>query len=361
MAKKLAFDKALFTAAILLTGLGLTMVYSASGIVSTTDSFAMNPFFKKQAMAAVVGLVGMVLAMHFDYRRLNSAAAANAIAGGVLLLLVLVLFAPPINGTRRWLLIGNFSLQPSELAKLAVVVFLAYRISLAKKTDNEREWLWPSLLIAGLMAGLIMIETDLGTALLLAGASGLMLFLAGMRWRLLAAGAAILLPTMTTLVFLVERWRQRILTYLDPDAEPLLSSYQVSQSLIAVGSGGVFGLGPGQSLQKLYFLPYAHSDFIYAILGEELGFLGAVAVLMLFAMIAWRGARAGWTAPDPFGRYLAWGLTGVIVLQALLNMSVVLAVLPTTGIPLPFISFGGTSLVVSLVACGVLLNVSQHG
>jgi cell division protein FtsW len=187
-----------------------------------------------------------------------------------------------------------------------------------------------------------------------------MLFLAGLSWRFVAAGAALAMPLLYALVISVPYRRARLFAFLDPDRDPLGSGFQALQSLIAVGSGGLFGLGPGNSVQKLYFLPHPQSDFIYAIVAEELGMLGALAVVALFALLLWRGLRAGWRAPDPFGRYLAWGFTAMLVLQALVNISVAIALLPTKGIPLPFLSYGGSSLVVSLAICGVLLNVSQH-
>ena len=204
-------------------------------------------------------------------------------------------------------------------------------------------------------------QPDLGTTVLICVATVMMLFLAGVEWRYFAVGFAALLPALGFLVYSVPYRRQRLMAFLDPDLEPLRAGYQARQSLIAIGSGGVVGRGLGESLQKLYFLPHPHSDFVYSIVGEELGLLGAVGLLLLFGVLAWRGLRTGLKAPDEFGRYLAWGLTGVRVVQALIHISVAVALMPTKGIPLPFISYGGSSLVVSLVACGVLLNVSQHG
>jgi cell division protein FtsW len=212
-----------------------------------------------------------------------------------------------------------------------------------------------------LMSGLVLLQPDMGTAALLVSAAMLLLFLAGLAWRWVLLGIAAALPLVAWVVFSADYRRERLLAFLDPEKDPLGSGFQALQSLIAVGSGGLLGLGPGQSMQKLYFLPYPHSDFIYAIVGEELGLLGALGVVALFMVLLWRGARAGLRAPDPLGRYLAWGFTGILVLQALINVSVALALLPTKGIPLPFISYGGSSLVVSMTACGVLLNVSQHG
>ena len=212
-----------------------------------------------------------------------------------------------------------------------------------------------------MVAVLILLQPDLGTTVLICGTTILMLFLAGVEWRYFAGGFVALLPALWFLIYSVPYRRQRLMAFLDPDLEPLRSGYQARQSLIAIGSGGVLGRGLGESLQKLYFLPHPHSDFVYSIVGEELGLVGGVGVLGLFGVFTWRGLRTGWRAPDVFGRYLAWGLTGVVVLQALIHMSVALALMPTKGIPLPFLSYGGSSLMVSLAACGVLLNISQHG
>lgn len=365
MAKKLAFDRVLFTAVVLLVGLGLVMVYSASGVVGGFTEYGVNRIFLKQILAVLAGALAMLVVMHVDYRRYKTRPAVYGLLALALGLLVAVLFAPPINGTRRWLLLGDLSFQPSELSKLVLVVYLAYlierRAERRSEQPSERELLLPAAFVTVLMVALILLESDLGTALVVLVASGLMLFLAGVRYRYFLAGAAAVLPLVWVLIVSVPYRRARLLTYLDPERDPLDTGYQAMQSLIAIGSGGLFGLGPGQSLQKLHFLPYPHSDFIFAILAEELGLLGALGVLVLFLLVVWRGARAGLAAPDLFGRHLAWGVTGVLLVQALIHMSVASALMPTTGIPLPLISYGGTSMLISLTGIGVLLNVSQHG
>ncbi len=361
MAKKLVFDRVLFATVVLLTGLGLVMVYSASAAIARARGHAVNPFLVKQAAAALVGFLGMAIAMHVDYRRFKEPRVVYALLGGVLTLLVAVLFAPELNSTRRWFFLGGLSIQPSELAKLALIPFLAYQIERKLDRVNSRDLLLPAAAVTGLMAGLIVLQPDLGTAALLIATAATLLFLAGLSWRFVAVGLAVALPVLWFLVISVPYRRARLFAFLEPERDPLGAGFQALQSLIAVGSGGVFGLGPGDSVQKLYFLPYPHSDFIFAIVGEELGMIGAVAVIGLFAVLLWRGLRAGWRAPDPFGRFLGWGFVAVLVLQALINISVTIALFPTKGIPLPFISYGGSSLVVSLTACGALLNVSQHG
>lgn len=365
MAKKLASDKVLFTVVVLLLILGLVMVYSASSAVARGEvgdgSPLANPFLVKQSVAAVAGMVALLVAMHVDYRWLKRPAVIYALLGGAVALLAAVLFQPPLNGTRRWFFVGPLSVQPSELAKLALVPYVAYQIDRKAGDVNRPELLAPVVAATAVVAGLVLAEPDYGTAVLLLGAAFLMVFLSGLAWRYLALAGAVLAPVLAFLVWSEGYRRQRLFAFLNPEAEPLGAGYQVLQSLIAVGSGGVLGVGLGDSGQKNFFLPHPHSDFIYAIVAEELGLVGALVVLALFLVLLWRGVRAGLHAPDLFGRYLAFGLTAVLVMQALINVSVAIALLPTKGIPLPFLSYGGSSLVVSLAACGVLLNVSEHG
>jgi cell division protein FtsW len=361
MAKKLAFDRVLFTTIALLIIFGLVMVYSASAAIARERSPLVDPFLVKQALAAVVGLALMVCLMHLDYRRLRSPAVIYSTLAVALLLLGGVLFSPQLNGTRRWFFLAGLSLQPSELAKLALVPFLAYQLDRKHDEVNHLSLLAPVALVTGLVASLILLEPDMGTAVLLAATALLLVFLAGLSWRWMAGALALVPPVLGLLVMAEPYRRERFFTFLDPERDPLGSGFQALQSLIAVGSGGLLGLGPGKSVQKLYFLPHPESDFIFSIVAEELGMAGALALVVAFAVFAWRGLRAGAKAPDAFGRYLGWGFTGVVALQALINVSVTVAMLPTKGIPLPFISYGGSSLVVTLCACGVLLNVSQHG
>jgi len=361
MAKKLAFDRILFTGVVLLVGLGLVMVYSASAPMARAQGQAVNPFLVRQFAAAALGFGAMFALMHVDYRRFKDRRLLYPLLAGAVTLLVVVLFGPELNATRRWLFVGGVSVQPSELAKLALVLFVAYHLDRKRDRINSRELLMPVAVATLVVAGLVVLEPDLGTAVMLAATAGMMLFLAGLSWRFLAVGGALVVPLGALLVYLEPYRRARLFAFLDPERDPLGSGFQALQSLIAIGSGGVVGLGPGNSVQKLYFLPYPHSDFIFAIIAEELGMIGAVVVVALFGLLLWRGARAGLHAPDPFGRSLAWGFTALICVQALLNISVAVALLPTKGIPLPFLSYGGSSMAVSLAACGLILNVSQHG
>jgi cell division protein FtsW len=361
MAKKLAYDKVLFTTVMLLVGMGLVMVYSASAAFAHGSSVLANPFLVKQALAAAVGLTAMFVVMHLDYRLLRTPPAIYAVLGFILVLLIAVLFMPELNGTRRWFFLGGFSIQPSEIAKLALLPFVASQIDRKPERINHPEVLVPVALATALVAGLVLLQPDLGTAVLLVLTVFLMLFLAGLSWRFVVGLGLALVPVLWVLVISVAYRRQRLFAFLDPEKDPLGSGFQALQSLIAIGSGGVLGLGMGRSVQKLYFLPHPESDFIFAILAEEMGMIGALVLLALYGVLAWRGALAGLRAPDTFGRFLGWGFTGILVLQALLNVSVAIALLPTKGIPLPFISYGGSSLVITMCACGVLLNLSQHG
>lgn len=361
MAKKLAFDKVLFTTVALLVSFGLAMVYSASAALARSEPVLESPFLIKQAVAAAVGLALMVWLMYVDYRRLRSPAVIYSLLGFVALLLVAVLFAPERNATHRWFYFAGISFQPSEIAKLALIPYLAYLIDKKEERVNQASFLIPAGVFTGLLCSLILIEPDMGTSVLLAGSAFLMVFLAGLSWKYVLSALAVMPPALA-LAILAQPYRtQRFFAFLDPEKDPLGSGFQALQSLIAVGSGGVFGLGMGESVQKLYFLPHPESDFIFSIVAEELGLLGGLALLAAFAVLAWRGLAAGAKAPDTFGRYLGWGFTGMLVMQALINISVTVALLPTKGIPLPFISYGGSSLVATLAACGVLLNVSQHG
>ncbi|MEM7480435.1 MAG: putative lipid II flippase FtsW [Acidobacteriota bacterium] len=360
MAKKLAFDKWLFTVIVLLVGFGLVMVYSASAAVARERGLSVNPFLAKQAAAAVLGCLLMAALMHLDYRRLRNVPVVYGALGLALLALIAVLFSPEVNGTSRWFFVGPFSIQPSEGAKIALVLFLAYQIDRKIDHVNHKTLLLPCAVVTGLFGALVVLEPDLGSAVLMVAVSFTMVFLAGLAWRYLIAAAAVVIPLVYVLVIAVPYRRERLFAFLDPEKDPLNTGYQALQSLIAVGSGGVTGLGLGGSMQKQYFLPYPHSDFVFAIVAEELGMVGALAVVGLFMVFLWRGVRAGLRAPDLFGRYLAWGLTTSIVMQAIINTSVAVALLPTKGIPLPFISYGGSSLVMTLAACGLLLNISEH-
>jgi cell division protein FtsW len=276
-------------------------------------------------------------------------------------MLVLVFFLAAAANTHRWIQLAGFSVQPSELAKLSLIFFLSYFLEKRKGKVNDLKFtLIPVGLIVAVLAGLIVLQPDLGTAISLLVISGVLLFVAGLDLRWIAASIIFAVPTFYLLVFRVKYRRDRILAFLDPWAEPLGRGYQIIQSIYAVASGGIAGLGFMEGKQKLFYLPEAHTDFIFAVVGEEVGLIGTCAILILFSVFLWRGLRTSMRAPDLFGFYLALGITTMVCVQAFINMSMVLGLLPTKGIPLPFLSYGGSSFVVMLAAVGILLNVSQQ-
>jgi cell division protein FtsW len=362
MSRKLQADEWLFAGAMALALFGVIMVYSASAIVATGENHSQYFYVLRQGVWTLIGLGAMLVGMRFDYGRLRSPLIANGLLITAIVLLVAVFAFPPINGARRWIRFAGFSMQPSEISKLALAIFLAR--FLERRAGREGEF-WrtflPSAAVTGLLALLVVAEPDLGTAMMLAVICAVVLFTAGARLRHMALAAAPALVGVASLLIFVPFRMRRMTAFLDPWADPQGTSYQVVQSLLAVGSGGVNGLGFTQGRQKMFFLPFAHSDFIFAVVGEELGLLGGLAVIALFGLLLWRGMRAAMRAPDRFGMLLGVGIVTGIVAQALFNMSVVLAMLPTKGIPLPFISYGGSSLVPTLFAVGVLLNISQQG
>jgi cell division protein FtsW len=361
VAKKLSTDLLLLAVTVALLGLGLVMVWSASSALAQERHGSPYHFVVKQAAWSVLGLAGMVAALRIDYRVLRRPGVVYALLLASTLLLIGVLFLEPVNDTHRWIRMGALSFQPAELAKLSMVVFLAYHVERRAERVNDRVTLFPALLLLGWFGFLVLIQPDLGTAFCLVLTGAVVLYAAGVRFRYFAALAVPALVVLYAAVMTVPWRRVRVTSFLDPWSDPLGSGYQVIQSLIAVGTGGLTGVGLMEGRQKLFYLPYPYSDFIFAVIGEELGMLGSLAVVLGFVVLLWRGLRAAWGAPDDFGRFLAAGLTLSIVLQGLVNVSVVLGLLPTKGIPLPFISAGGSSLVFALFGVGLVANVSQHG
>jgi len=362
MPRKLVPDMWLFGAVVALVSVGVVMVYSASAIIAA-DRFR-DPYFflKKQLFWAVLGFGCLWAAMTLNYRILERIMLPLLVVSLVLLVLVLVPpFSQEINGTRRWFRWGPVSFQPAELAKFSLVVYLAHFLT-RRREVVEIFWrgLLPPLLVAGSMAGLVLLQPDLGSSLTLVVLVFCLLFLAGGRVRQMTLVAASALPLLAVAIYMAPYRLKRVMTFLDPWADPRGSGFQIIQSYLALGSGGLFGRGLGESKQKLFYLPEPYTDFIFAVLGEELGLLGAVSVIGLFGLLIWRGIRIGLGAPDPFGALLALGLTALLACQTLVNLGVVAGALPTKGLPLPFISFGGSSLIMAMVSVGVLLNISQH-
>jgi cell division protein FtsW len=360
MAKKLSTDFTLLAVTVALLGFGLVMVWSASSVLAQERHGSPYYFLVKQAAWGVIGLAGMVAALRIDYRVLRRPAVVYSLVFVATSFLIVVLFLPAVNETHRWIRAGGLSFQPAELAKLAIVVFLAYHIERRSLRINEFVTLLPALLLLGWFGFLVFIQPDLGTAFTLVLTGAVMLYVAGVRFRYFAALAFPAMAVLYQAIMSVGWRRGRILTFLDPWSDPRGAGYQIVQSLIAVGTGGFAGVGLMEGRQKLFYLPYPYSDFIFAVIGEELGMIGAFAVVLAFVVLLWRGLRASWGAPDDFGRFLAAGLTLSIVLQALINVSVTLGLMPTTGIPLPFISAGGSSLLFALIGIGLVANVSQH-
>jgi len=318
-------------------------------------------FLIKQVTWAMLGLLLLWVTMRIDYRRYREPVVVWTALGVVTLALVAVLFSAPINGTRRWFALGGIGVQPSELAKLTAILFTAALLDRRMdRIDEVRYALLPIGVVTGMLAVLILLEPDFGTAVSLLVIVGGMVFIAGVSYRYLFGLALVAAPALAVILWSAPYRRRRLLAFLNPWEDPLGEGFQVIQSLIAVGTGGLFGRGLMGGVQKLFYLPEPHTDFIYAVIGEELGLAGATAVLLCFCMIAWRGLRTALRAPDRFGALLAIGLTTMFAFQAFVNISVVLGLMPTKGIPLPFVSAGGSSLLISLLGIGILLNVSQH-
>jgi len=361
MAKKSTPDKWLFAATVGLALFGVVMVYSASAVLAQNENHGQFFYVVKQGIWTLIGFVVMFAAMQFDYKHLKNRRVVYGLLVVTIVMLLAVFAFPRVNGAHRWIKLSRFSIQPSEVAKLTLAIFLAYFLE-RRAGDEGRFWqtFVPCGMATGALAVLVVLEPDLGTAMMLAVLFMVVTFTAGARLLHLGMAAAPAFVDLVGLLILVP-WRlKRMITFLDPWADPQNSGFQVVQSLIAIGSGGPNGLGFAQGKQKMLFLPFAHSDFIFAVIAEELGLVGALAVIAVFCLILGRGLRTALLAPDRFGMLLSLGLVTVIVTQALFNISVVLSLLPTKGIPLPFVSYGGSSLVPTLAAMGILLNISQQ-
>jgi len=363
MSRKLSYDTWLFAAALLLVVIGLVMIYSASAIITVQKTGSDNPYYfiTRQAAFLLAGSVAMLIIMHLDLSRLRDRRVIYALMAGALVALIAALFAPSVNGTHRWMSLPHVRLQPSEFAKIVVILFLASFLS--RREERINEWistLLPMSCALLVFAGAILIEPDFGTAITVVLVSAAMIFAAGIRWNRIAIFVLMLIPAAGLALFSAAYRRDRLLTFLNPAADPQGKGFQAMQSLIAVGTGGLHGLGIGNGRQKLFFLPEPHTDFIFSIVGEELGFVGCLAIIALFAFLVWRGFRITRYSQDRFDYYAALGLTLMIGVQALINMSVALCLVPTKGLPLPLVSYGGSSLIASLMAVGLLLNLSQQ-
>ena len=361
MARKLKSDPVLFLATVGLVCLSIVMVWSASAVVAMERYQQPYLFLTKQLMWSLLGLAVLWAAMGVDYRLYKQDRFVWTCLGIVALALVAVLFSPPVNNAHRWFSIGGLGIQPSELAKVAAIFFIASMLERRIHRINEIGYsLLPIGLVIGLLVALILLEPDFGTSMSLALIAGVMVFAAGLSYMYVAAAGLMLVPLAAFIMLGADYRRRRLFAFMHPWDDPLGDGFQLIQSLIAVGTGGIHGKGLMQGVQKLFYLPEPHSDFIYAVISEELGLIGATAVLVCFCVITWRGLRVATKAPDTFGAFIALGLTTMIAVQALVNISVVLGMMPTKGIPLPFVSAGGSSLLINLIGMGILLNVSQH-
>jgi cell division protein FtsW len=361
MAKRVGVDKWLFGVVLLLVLFGLVMVFSASAVVAKAQYGTPYQFMIRQAGWAVMGMVALVLLMKVDYRHYNNRKVVFSAVAVTMLLLVGVFAMQDSHNTHRWFRFGFMSFQPSELAKPTLVLFLAYFLQTRiHKMDDWKGTVLKAALPPLVFVALILMEPDLGTAMVCAAVTALMLYLAGMQVKYLGYGLLASVPVLYYLLFRVPWRRARMLAFINPEADPRGSGFHILQSLIAVGTGGLRGLGLMEGRQKLFYLPEPHTDNIYANVCEELGLIGALLVIALFVALGYRGLRAAYLSTDPFARFLAFGITSTVLIQAFFNMSVVVALVPTKGITLPFISFGGTSLFVMLASMGVLLNVTRE-
>jgi cell division protein FtsW len=361
MAKRISVDRWLFIVTLLLVFVGLVMVFSASAVMAKERYGSGYVFLLRQLGWAAAGLIAMVVAMKVDYSRFKHPAVVYSLLGITTLMLMSVFLLSRAHNTHRWIHFGSFSFQPSEMAKPALILFLAFFLESRTRTmDDWRNTLLPSIIPTLVFIALIVFQPDLGTAIACAAITACVLFVAGLELKYLGyAFAASILP-LYLLIFHVAYRRDRILAFLNPYSDPQGRGFHIIQSLIAVSTGGVTGVGLMEGKQKLFYLPEPHTDFIFSVISEELGLVGAIIIVALFTIFLWRGIRTAMRTQDMFGRFLAVGITSMVVVQAFINISVVLGLMPTKGIPLPFISYGGSSLFVTLACVGVLLNITKH-
>lgn len=357
---KIKTDWFLFGIVAVLSLFGAAMVYSASAMIALRESQSQFTYFYKQFGFTIIGLAAMFVVSRIDYRRYQNIWFVYGLLAVTVLMLIAVFGFPSINGARRWIRFAGLSFQPSELAKIALPIFLAFFLTRHERTMGEiKSTVIPCVAALALLAGLVFIEPDLGTVIVLCAIFSAVYFAAGAKLLHIASVAAVMVVGGIAAVILAP-WRvQRLMAFLDPFSHSDDAGYQVVQSLMAIGSGGIVGEGFAKGQAKLFYLPYPYSDFIFSVVGEEFGLIGTLAVVIAFGLLLWRGTRAAMNAPDRFGMLLGIGIITGIVVQALFNISVVISIVPAKGIPLPFISYGGTSVLVTMIAVGVLLNISQ--
>jgi cell division protein FtsW len=361
MAKRVSVDRWLFIVTLLLVFVGLVMVFSASAVMAKERYHSGYFFLLRQMGWAVAGFAAMIVGMRVDYKKLKHPAMVFSLLGLTTLMLISVFFLDRAHHTHRWIHFSGFSFQPSELAKPALILFLAFFLETRSRSmDDVRNTLLPAVMPTLVFIGLIVFQPDLGTAIACAAITICIMFVAGLEIKYLAYSFVGSLVPLYFLIFHVAYRRDRILAFLDPYSDPQGRGFHIIQSLIAVSTGGLTGVGLMEGKEKLFYLPEPHTDFIFSVLGEELGLLGCMAVVLLFALFLWRGVRTALRTQDLFGRFLAVGITSMVVVQAFINISVVLGLMPTKGIPLPLISYGGSSLFITLACIGVLLNITKQ-
>lgn len=366
MVKKSQIDWLLFSVAVVLAVFGVVMVYSASAMISLQETKNRDEgateffYFYKQLSFVFIGILLMLFISRLDYHFFQKKSVVYGLLVITMMLLAAVYAFPPINGARRWIRFSNFSFQPSELAKFVLPVFLAWYFT--ENSPRRLKDVLTCILILAVLLGLVLFEPDFGATLILSGVFVVVYFSAGARIHHLLLLALPLFLALAAFLWFSPLRIQRLMAFLEPCGEHNAqgAGYQVCQSLYAIGSGGIFGEGFARGQQKLFYLPYPHSDFIFAVIGEELGLVGTMSIVAAFGILLWRGARSALLAPDIFGNLLGIGITTSILIQALFNLSVVLSLLPAKGTTLPFISYGGSSVVLNLLSVGVLLSISQH-
>lgn len=362
MARKLKSDKFLFVAVLFLVCVSAVMVCSASAAIALQKHWDVSRFLFRQATWVLVGFLLMWMTMKIHYQTYQQPTVIwSGIAVVAVSLLIVLFTAPVINGSRRWFGFMGTGVQPSELAKPVMILFVADILARRMERVNElKAVLLPIGLVLGPIAALILLQPDLGTTLFIVLVTAILIFAAGLSYRYIVGLALTTIPAIIGLVMTHEYRLNRIQSWIDPWKDPLGDGFQIIQSLVAIGTGGLLGRGFMRGQQKMNFLPEPQTDFIYSVISEEFGLIGATLVLIAFCVIAWRGLSIARRTPDRFGAFLALGLTALLAGQALINVSVVLGVLPNKGLPLPFVSAGGSSMLISMLAVGILLNVSQH-
>lgn len=353
-------DLGVFYTIMILLAIGIVMIYSASSFYAMFHNNDSMYYLKKQGMMAIIGLLAMFFMTNIDYHKLKRITPKLLII--TVPLLIAVFFFPEVNGARRWIQLGPLSFQPSELTKYVVVLFLAFSIDIkGDKIKSFWNGIVPYLILSGFFAALVLAEKNLSIAAIIMIVTFILLFVAGGQIKHLFG---IVFPALFSLalffIFSSDYRRARMLNFIDPWKDAAGDGYQLIQSFYALGSGGITGLGLGQSRQKILYMPEPHNDFIFSIIGEELGLIGCLFIIFLFIIFIWRGVRIAIKAKDTYGKLLAMGITSIIAVQAIINIAVVTGSMPVTGVPMPFISYGGTSLVINLTAMGILLNISKQ-